>query len=348
MSRCVVDDEADYSLHGSLNPASPTYTKGSWVSLYRQQSKTYESVSYVYSALPAAIQSRVRPFGPLRQKVRSPWSSVSSSASTSEEPDLAMISGPMPVPDQSRTMSMADKKGLHPDRAISIAEREAAIFSEPMQLSAALSATPGTSANDNASGVGWKFGGLGLSLILSAGRNSRATQYREPQDCRYERQAYISGLKFILQGLPEDLDGGELRALRDSMPAQLADTLPALDEDNARLGWRRRRSNNGNFIHNSLLFILVYLNAWVRWFMPYIFYWFSELMRYEREHKVLESVIGTGMAAARAGYVAIRKMGDGVPGQFLSELFQYASAGVSGAFKEFAESELRNEKQRRY
>ena len=48
------------------------------------------------------------------------------------------------------------------------------------------------------------------------------------------------------------------------------------------------------------------------------------------------------MAAAAMGLTTLRRLGDGFPGQVLSDLVEFLAQGVQGALREFAEGEMHN------
>ena len=185
----------------------------------------------------------------------------------------------------------------------------------------------------------------GLELVINAAQETRR-RTNGNYNTAFERKVYLDGVAYLLTGLPCDLDTGELAVLHRSLPTPLVEKLAPPESDR-----RRDRSHGGsadrNMIHAMLLFVLCYLFSWVRWAGPYLLLLLSGIMRYEREYKVSENVLGTTMAGFSMGFGAVRKMGDGFAGQVFSEVMEYAASGVSGALKEFAEEEFRAGTKRR-
>jgi hypothetical protein len=173
-----------------------------------------------------------------------------------------------------------------------------------------------------------------MDLVVNAAQESKA-QVGDNYNGPFERAAYIDGVAYMLKGLPRDLDETEVSVLRRSMPPALGDTTPLALEGPEPSAWTERPTSR-NLVHSTCLFILVYASACMRWLMPYVLLFFSELMRYEREYKVSENILGTTVAGFTAGLGAMRKIGDGVAGQVLAEAFDYTAEGVSGALKDFA------------
>ncbi len=122
-----------------------------------------------------------------------------------------------------------------------------------------------------------------------------------------------------------------------SLPASFVDGLLSDDRPGCRPA---DRPEQRNWVHSTFLFVLVYLLSWVRWAAPYVLLLISEIMRFEREYKVSENVLGTTMAGFAFGLGVVKKMGDGFAGQVLGEALEYTAQGVSGALKEFAEGEF--------
>lgn len=170
-----------------------------------------------------------------------------------------------------------------------------------------------------------------MGLIVNGYQESKSDM-NSNHNPRFERTAYVDGVAYLLKGLPRDLDETEISLLQRSMPPCVGDRF--LDEDEAASAASDATSKN--VVHSGLLFMLIYVLACIRWAAPYILLFFSQLMRYEREYKVSENVLGTTMAGVTVWLGVMRRFGDGVAGQVLSEAFDYTAEGVSGALKDFA------------
>jgi len=82
--------------------------------------------------------------------------------------------------------------------------------------------------------------------------------------------------------------------------------------------------------------VLICARAWICWLLPHVLFLMGEAVRLEREYKVTQTLLGT----ATMWFKAIRSMSDGMAGQFVGDVFQYATKGVEDALKEFADPEL--------
>ncbi|KAK0715748.1 hypothetical protein B0H67DRAFT_645453 [Lasiosphaeris hirsuta] len=171
--------------------------------------------------------------------------------------------------------------------------------------------------------------GTSIDLITNASRESRcgmSAGYSSP----FERAAYVDGVSYMLRGLPRDLDETELTVLRRSMPEPLADALPGSSKPR---GHTRRPLREGNFVHNFLFNILMFLHVWICWATPHALYLAGTLMRFERTNKITEHVLAAVVAAVNA----LRQIGDGIAGQVISDVCEYTTQGISAALKEFAQ-----------
>ena len=174
----------------------------------------------------------------------------------------------------------------------------------------------------------------GVELVLNSSQEScnAGSHY----NASFERGSYITGVQYMLKGLPRNLGDTEVMILQRSMPQSLRQ-MP--EEDLGQSG-RRKESlhKDRNLVHTIVLSLLMHVHICVTWFIPHLVALMGEVVRFERDHKMAESIFGLCVVTCNA----LRKMGDGVAGQVLSDALEYTASGVSGAFKEFAEDELRN------
>lgn len=143
----------------------------------------------------------------------------------------------------------------------------------------------------------------------------------------------------MLQGLPRDLDPTEAAILRRSMPPALAESL-SYPTDSSYAPCPDTAPANRNFMHSTLLFLLMFVQNWIVWATPYILEFSGEVLRFERQHKVAETLMGKTVGGLSAAIQAVRSMSDGPLGQCMSSLLEYMAQGVSGALQEFARNEF--------
>ncbi|KAH8879696.1 hypothetical protein GQ53DRAFT_755785 [Thozetella sp. PMI_491] len=274
-----------------------------------------ERVSIMMSVLPTSIQNRLPRVPSIRKTISPVKIGYASSAS-------------------SGTVT-PESEG---DEVMDVARRDGPLITEAYEYSHHREYPPGqdAAAQMSPSGVGWRPGRQGLDLVLTAAQESKG-RVAHNYDTAFERKTYVDGVAYLLSGLPQDLDRGELAILGRSLPPSLAER--AIPDAHPR---RRLSDAPGqrNWVHSLLLFLLGYLLSWVRWAAPYVLLLISEAMRYEREYRVSENVLGTTMAGFSMGLAVVKRMGDGLAGQVLADAFEYAAQGVSGALKEFAEEEF--------
>jgi hypothetical protein len=184
---------------------------------------------------------------------------------------------------------------------------------------------------------------LGLGLVLCSGR-----EYRRPArsdiSSKFERSTYVTGVGYLLDGLPRDLDDTEVMLLQRSMPELLAESLDLGEPTGSRRGGcgrpqqQRAPPPQRNLVRMIVFNVLMWVQAWICWAMPHILYFMGETMRLEREYKVTQTLL----SIVNMWFNAIRSMSDGVAGQFVGDVFQYATKGVEDALKDFADPDVRN------
>ncbi|KAK2067505.1 hypothetical protein P8C59_001242 [Phyllachora maydis] len=290
-----------------------------------RRSVSEERVSIMYSVLPTSIQSRLPPLPSIRRTVgggncSSAFISAPSSGATTpiSEAETAIL-------DMSRTEETALTESL-----------------DMADLKSSYAATTPLASPRlvRASGVDWRCGRQGMDLVVNAVHESKG-HMAPGYNPRFERAAYLDGVAYMLKGLPCDMDETEVAVLRRSLPGNVTERVPVVSINNGVCVPDGGDASGRNVVHSSLLFVLVYFLACVRFVLPYILLFFSELMRYEREYKVSENVLGTTMAGFTVGLGAMRRFGDGMAGQVLAEAFDYTAEGVSAALKDFAKEPRR-------
>jgi len=159
--------------------------------------------------------------------------------------------------------------------------------------------------SETQSGVGWENVAPALQLLhLAASQSSQLslnsgngssedTSTAIDPAAAVVRHLYIDALKYLLRGLPTDLDEPEVASLRSSLSSTL--TPPATQAPNPPAQVPLQRPS---LLHRALartivlVFTLTYTVLAV--VLPYLRVVFAKLWRYEREHKVCQTVLEEG------------------------------------------------------
>jgi len=166
--------------------------------------------------------------------------------------------------------------------------------------------------------------------------NSGQESKRSPSpdyDSAFERSSYVTGVRYLLDGLPEDLDESEVMFLQSSMPPTLIESfdLPASRNSRLRRSEQREPQAPHNLIHRIMICVLTYLEMCWNWTWPRALFCLGEIMRVEREHQVVKIVLNMTTTL----FLALCNMWDTFAGQAASRVLRYGTEGVEGAFKEF-------------
>lgn len=133
-----------------------------------------------------------------------------------------------------------------------------------------------------------------MNNALSERRSSFNQGRAADGDRSNERRAYVQGLAWLLQGLPQDLDDQERQDLTRSMPP------PLLGEMNSISGHRRRgpsiRHANGahggrSFIQRMVAALIVQLIVPMQFIWAYLITLLGHAVYLERKYKVTEHVV---------------------------------------------------------
>lgn len=164
------------------------------------------------------------------------------------------------------------------------------------------------SISETQSGVGWEFVAPALQLLhlaasqssqlsLNPGHgNSEDTSTALDPAAAVVRHLYIDALKYLLRGLPTDLDEPEVASLRSSLSPTL--TPPAPPATHAPNSAAQAPLQKPSLLHRALartivlVFTLTYTVLAV--VLPYLRVLFANLWRYEREHRVCQRVLEEG------------------------------------------------------
>lgn len=130
-----------------------------------------------------------------------------------------------------------------------------------------------------------------MNNALSDNRSSADPGY--PGSDRNERRAYVQGVTWLMQGLPEDLDARERTDLLRAMPNSL------LGDMNLNSGVRRLGSSSRAFrgakdrsiVHRAVAAIVVQLLVPLQALWAYFITLLSRALQLERKYKIMEQVV---------------------------------------------------------
>ncbi|KAK0627210.1 hypothetical protein B0T14DRAFT_131315 [Immersiella caudata] len=193
------------------------------------------------------------------------------------------------------------------------------------------SASPNTGIHP--SGVRWRHARIGLDLLMGSGQESERTPSPN-YDSYLERSSYVSGVRYLLDGLPEDLDESEVMLLQSGMPQPLVEgnDVPLSRNSRVRRSEQHELPLPPNLIHRVMILLLTYLEMGWNWTWPRALFFMGEVMRVEREHQVLRVLLEVAVVV----FQWVCAMWDSFAGQTASRVVRYSTEGVEGALKEFA------------
>jgi hypothetical protein len=153
-------------------------------------------------------------------------------------------------------------------------------------------------------------------------------------DSYLERSSYVSGVRYLLDGLPEDLDESEVMLLQSGMPQPLVEwnDFPLSRNSRVRRSEQHEPQSPPNLIHKIMILMLTYLEMGWNLTWPRALFFMGEVMRVEREHQVLKVLI----EVAAVVFQWVSAMWDSFAGQTVSKVVRYGTEGLEGALKEFA------------
>ncbi|KAK0643610.1 hypothetical protein B0T16DRAFT_186313 [Cercophora newfieldiana] len=184
------------------------------------------------------------------------------------------------------------------------------------------------------SGVSWRHARQGIELITSSIEESKHCADPDYYNSAFERSSYVTGVRYLLDGLPEDLDESEVMFLHSSMPPPLVEGMDYPATRNSRVRRREQLEPQAppNLVHKIMILVLTYLELGWNWAWPRALYLTGEIIRVERERQVLRVLL----EIATVVFMWVCSMWDSFAGQTASRALRYGTEGVEGAFKEFA------------
>lgn len=180
---------------------------------------------------------------------------------------------------------------------------------------------------------------LGASLVsisMDGGRPAVAED-----DVAFERKAYVDGVTYLLKGLPQDLDAGEVERIQAALPQGIS-SLPELEIVRREAGSTRiAQSQPRSLLHRGVQVTVVNLIIILGFLMPYMICFVRYLARTERKYKVSENLVGYGMdfvnEVGKQGIhitEAIGQMNDGKVRQGFLEVVTWTVDGVTGGISD--------------
>nr|POE53587.1 hypothetical protein CFP56_28809 [Quercus suber] len=163
-------------------------------------------------------------------------------------------------------------------------------------LSSGRRPAPHDLADDRDDGIQWDYARQGI-FILSQAIQDLTT---EAGNRRLGQQLYVDGMKYCLQGLPEDLTSAQLASLRSAMPSAM---LPDESQELVSLDAERRGSESTVLRPESLLhFVTAKSMTWacimVAFVLPFLQLVVLACYRFERRHRLSDRVLVKGYTTA--------------------------------------------------
>lgn len=150
---------------------------------------------------------------------------------------------------------------------------------------------------------------------------------QDSQRQAFSRQLYISGMTYLLQGLPSDLTEQEVIHLQSALPTSL-DRSPHSD-------YASYKSPNPSILHRSVATTVMLFCLLLRLTLPYIKYFLAMTYDYERSHHVTEDALTLSMSLVnhfgKLGTDILRTTMNNKP---VVEVITYCVDGIGGGLNE--------------
>ncbi|KAF0330179.1 hypothetical protein RB213_013511 [Colletotrichum asianum] len=293
--------------------------------------------STVFSMLPTSLQARL-PLPPIKQLRKTVSLQTLTSSRQSHTRSLSGLDGVHSNTTQSHIISETEEHTRllateHHQSSRTYEVRSAADKQEYQQQQSEhqvqLLQAP------QQSNVDWRWVQQGVNLINVARDDTRRPPTMGP-GAEFERKAFIDGVEYILKALPGDLNDMEIDRLRASLPNNLRS--PAGDRSHSP---SRSPSGPRSILHRGVQTAVVNIFILIHLALPYIVLLIRLAARTEREYKLSERVVGSGMSFANTvGSFGMRttgalyNVGDGRVGQALTEAIAWTVEGVTGGLSE--------------
>ncbi|KAK1759446.1 hypothetical protein QBC47DRAFT_398254 [Echria macrotheca] len=218
-------------------------------------------MSRMLSALPTSIQNRLPDIQAFRRSMSQPTKRAVSSVSWSSQ--------------ASTSISESAKFG---------STESAADVAETMHNSTKrYISTFGRRSAEPEHNVDWRYAKQGLDLVVTAGRESTRWDDHDFSPA-FERSSYITGVGYMLQGLPKDLNEKDLTVLYQHVsPRQAASLQLAGHAPDQRRSRGQMLEDQENIVYRISFLVLSFL--WAITPNPgRVIKW---LLRFEREHQFI-------------------------------------------------------------
>ncbi|CAK7228157.1 hypothetical protein SCUCBS95973_006785 [Sporothrix curviconia] len=302
--------------------------------------------SLLIAALPASIQSRIPKISSLRRTVS--MQGFFRSESTSTSPDLSSPSSACSSPPPSR-----------PSTSVGPCSRRSS-GKDASDMGLVLASKPSQGPHEPpTSDVKWKYAQNGFRNLQNALREAGDPD-RVPE---LERQIYVESIAYLLRGLPNDLQEGEVSQLRSAAPDGLLDvhefSFPGAALSAEQLGiygstltpgvtmsasgqpygkvYIRKRS----LPHMATRWLVTRIYALALLLVPIAASFARWAIEMERKYRVPEAALSCATAAfvmlyrtSVELYMAVCDMGDGSVGRALDDSTVYLINGIVAGFRE--------------
>lgn len=176
---------------------------------------------------------------------------------------------------------------------------------------------------------------VGYNLLHTALVESQSS---DPETCPFSRQLYLESVSYLLQSLPSDLSDREVLHLQEALPAEVSASHLPLEGGGggSRSGDQHRPTSKApSILHRSLASTIVMLCVLLRLFLPYLRSFIKAAYRYDREYRVSEKVLATGVQTTDAlGKRAMRMASMALGSDLVIETVGYCVEGVCGGVTE--------------
>lgn len=167
-----------------------------------------------------------------------------------------------------------------------------------------ISRTSRSSSNDSsgtvtprvpdASGVNWAMASAGVRLWLSGRQQLEDDPNADPT---VMRSMHIDALKYMHAALPNHLTPAETDTIVGSLPRGVRDELRYRDHTIPGNGSTEKSKN---VLRRAVSDSVCSLMAVLIFLLPFLMALFNRVLKYEREHRISEKVLGNGVATINA------------------------------------------------
>lgn len=206
---------------------------------------------------------------------------------------------------------------------------------------------PAFFASESRTGINWKYANQGFSLFSQAHAESHALPQKDDETTTiFTRQLYIHSLTYLLRGLPSDLTAQEMLGLQAAIPESLipvrnepcTHTMMSLAPEGVKsdIG-----SEEPSLLHRVTAILVFHSFVLMQFLLPYIKLFIGHAYRFEREHRITQRLVSTGIMTAdslrRTSLHFSRtvcQMNDGKVGKALNDVALWWIEGLTGGLQQ--------------